>query len=785
MSKASDALKNQLGHMGIDRVGGSEWWKWRREGEVLRAEWIEMRSNYEQRQKTREPCKRVMLYVHGGAYFFGSVDEHRYQLQRHARKLEARVFAPRYRLAPQFPFPCGLYDCLAAYIYLLSVQDASTIVLSGDSAGAGMILSILVILRDQGLPLPAGAVLISPWVDLTHSFPSVSGDNSQDYIPSHGFLARPSRAWPPPNEDDMEQMAMHAVEKAVGESMPRKSTRRERQEAGEAAAEGIITDHDPKNLDPEANKDNPAGPDTPNDRPGNTIPGPGHNLSIMLDNKMIHIKDQIQMYTTNPLISHPLVSPILQPSLGGLPPLLVLTGGGEVLRDEQIYVAHKAANPSKYPPGDAYLSEDPTARETIHRYKPTDVQLQVWDDLCHVAPTLSFTRPAKYMYRSIAQFSAWALACAQNTSIEIPDDDSLSQASSSSSSSSTSSTPSPSSTKPFSSTHFHSKAKDPSSLQQIGKAGDPLPPFKNHMIRQSVSRHGTISPLPHASHLPACTLPPSSIGIIKPIPVRRWLDAKTRQDTKFAKEKRKVQEQRAKEMVKGYSDFAEGDVPPPSALAGRRGVLGKGGEEGDGREGKKRSWGMSLWGRWGSRHDERRVRKADEEGEEKIVVVPEGEGLDRVDDGAKNGKRKSESRSRSGIRRTRQVSNLHQRNGEINDAKIGHHPSEQQQPPPIIPPTPTICPPSPASPNSPPTASFLPPTAEANTSPSSSPPPPPPPTTDTNNSTRTATTTTVHTSTNRPYENGIAYRFKLSTKNPSSSSSSSSSLLKGISIPAP
>lgn len=164
------------------------------------------------------------------------------------------------------------------------------------------------------------------------------------------------------------------------------------------------------------------------DQAASTVPGPGRNLSIMLDGNLVEIKDQIQMYASNQLISHPLVSPILQPSLGGLPPLLILTGGGEMLRDEQIYLAHKAAHPGKYPPSDAHLDEDITGhnRDQVEKWKPTDVQLQVWDDLCHVAPTLSFTRPAKYMYRSVAQFGAWALARAQKTDIEIMDDDDVS-----------------------------------------------------------------------------------------------------------------------------------------------------------------------------------------------------------------------------------------------------------------------------------------------------------------------------------------------------------------------
>ncbi|KAI9840446.1 MAG: hypothetical protein M1837_001602 [Sclerophora amabilis] len=93
ISEAAEALQRQLGPRGIQKVGGKEWWQWRRDDSELKAEWIEMRANYNQRKAKGDEGKRVMLYVHGGAYFFGSVDEHRYQMQRHARKLNARVFA--------------------------------------------------------------------------------------------------------------------------------------------------------------------------------------------------------------------------------------------------------------------------------------------------------------------------------------------------------------------------------------------------------------------------------------------------------------------------------------------------------------------------------------------------------------------------------------------------------------------------------------------------------------------------------------------------------------------
>ena len=392
---------------------------------------------------------------------------------------------------------------------------------------------------------------------------------------------------------------MHAVEQVAGEEMPRKSTNAERREARNSAVQGFSVDHSPKNLHPKENSNNPAGTAGAGERPGNTIPGPGHNISIMIGGELIDIEDQIQMYTTNQLISHPLVSPVLQPSLGGLPPLLVVTGGGEVLRDEQIYLAHKAAKPSQYPPGDAYLDDFPGARELIAKWKPTDVQLQVWDDLCHVAPTLSFTRPAKFMYRSIAQFGAWVLARAQNTEIEIMDDDEVSLISEGSDSESDSEFDKPKQTK---STMKHGVAQGGTAAKdQVGKAGDALPPFKDHMIRQRVDRHGLIFPLDSASSMPALNMSANEIGVIKPGPVAKWLSAKKQWDQKYAREKRRVQKQRAKEMAKGFQSFGNDEVPPPSALAGRRGLSMPKEEK------KKKSWGMSVWSLWGSSHDENTV----------------------------------------------------------------------------------------------------------------------------------------------------------------------------------
>ena len=393
---------------------------------------------------------------------------------------------------------------------------------------------------------------------------------------------------------------MHAVEQIAGEALPRKSSQAQRREAREEAIQGFSVDHTPTDLHPRENADNPFGTEGAGERPGNTIPGPGHDLSIMLKGNLIEIKDQIQMYTTNQLISHPLVSPVLQPSLGGLPPLLIMTGGGEILRDEQIYLAHKAASPAKYPPGEAYLDEYPEARDMIAKWEPTDVQLQVWDDLCHVAPTLSFTRPAKFMYRSIAQFGAWALARAQQTEIEIMDDDELSVISSGSDSESDADKEKPKQTR---STMKNGVAHGGTvEHKHIGRAGDTLPSFKHHMIRERVDRHGNIFSLDPPSSLPALQISSNEIGVIKPGPVQKWMEAKKQWDSKYAREKRRVQKQRAKEMAKGYQSFGNDEVPPPTALAGRRGLSMPKEEK------KSRSWGMSLWSLWGSSHDENTVR---------------------------------------------------------------------------------------------------------------------------------------------------------------------------------
>ncbi|KAE8314746.1 Alpha/Beta hydrolase protein [Aspergillus transmontanensis] len=598
LSSAATALIDQLGPKGLSQVGGKEWWQWRGPVDELQGEWVEMRNDYNERTRARKihgihpSQKRIMFYIHGGAYYFGSLETHRYQMQRHARKIKGRVFAPAYRLAPQFPFPCSLQDCLAAYLFLLKEHKPEEIIFAGDSAGGGMALSLLCILRDQGLPLPAGAILISPWVDLTHSFPSIVKDNPGDYIPPYGFRHRPSAAWPPPNSDEIEAIKKGlgkrpATENGAQEVIPPKGS-----QAQETAVKGYSVHENPSSKEsPNAAND----PDTP---------------KILIDGKTVEIKDQIQMYTTNQLLFHPLVSPVLQPSLGGLPPLQILSGGGEMLRDEQFYVAHKAANPTAYPPSDAFLDEYDPEREALHKYPGTHVQLQVWDDLCHVATTLSFTRPAKYMFRSIAQFGAWALACAQETEIEIVDDTEISPISSDSSDD------------PDTPANAHQGENSKQSVASVGKAGDRLPPFKERMIRQRVDKRGHIYHLEPQASYPVLQIPSSQVGTINPELVKKWLAAKKEWDVKYAKDKLHVQRQRVKELAQCFQQDFMGEVPPPSSLAARRSAPGVMPSRGG-----RKSYPMTMWSNWASRHDERslqREHKKEKEGQSRRTSVEAG-----------------------------------------------------------------------------------------------------------------------------------------------------------------
>lgn len=110
----------------------------------------------------------VILYLHGGSYNSGSINSHRSLVANIAASANIQVLIVDYRLAPENPFPAAVEDTIAAYRWLVENNfSPSRIVVAGDSCGGGLALSLLISLRDANEQLPAAAVCLSPWTDLT------------------------------------------------------------------------------------------------------------------------------------------------------------------------------------------------------------------------------------------------------------------------------------------------------------------------------------------------------------------------------------------------------------------------------------------------------------------------------------------------------------------------------------------------------------------------------------------------------------------------------------------
>ncbi len=134
---------------------------------------------------------RVMLYFHGGGYVIGSIASHREQASFLAAAAGCAALIIDYRLAPEHPFPAALQDARAAYRWLLNNRcDPERIVLAGDSAGGGLAVALLADIRDREEPLPAGAVLLSPWTDLAMTGETIRTRARQDPMLHASQLAR-------------------------------------------------------------------------------------------------------------------------------------------------------------------------------------------------------------------------------------------------------------------------------------------------------------------------------------------------------------------------------------------------------------------------------------------------------------------------------------------------------------------------------------------------------------------------------------------------------------------
>lgn len=141
----------------------------------LQAEWI----------IPQQPIKdKMLLYIHGGGFISGSTLTHRMHVGKFAERCRMRSLLFDYRLAPEHPFPAALEDCTTAYKGVIDRgYKPEDIIVGGESAGATLALSLLLALKEEGIPLPRAAFSISPVTDLSCSAKSFEYNAKNDVAP--------------------------------------------------------------------------------------------------------------------------------------------------------------------------------------------------------------------------------------------------------------------------------------------------------------------------------------------------------------------------------------------------------------------------------------------------------------------------------------------------------------------------------------------------------------------------------------------------------------------------
>jgi acetyl esterase/lipase len=146
-----------------------------------------------------QPLAATVIHFHGGGYCVGSAGTVRSWAAHLSAAVGCKVVLPEYRLAPEHPFPAGLEDARAVVSARTVETSAGSLVLSGDSAGAGLALAVSQSMRDDGEQLPAGCILLSPWLDLgrdRHADPELG---RRDLMLSSAWLEACARAYADPS----------------------------------------------------------------------------------------------------------------------------------------------------------------------------------------------------------------------------------------------------------------------------------------------------------------------------------------------------------------------------------------------------------------------------------------------------------------------------------------------------------------------------------------------------------------------------------------------------------
>lgn len=109
---------------------------------------------------------RAILFIHGGGFVVGEPNFYHMVQAPIAYSAGLKMYSIKYRLAPEYPFPMGLNDCLAVYREMLKTFLAKNIAFCGDSAGGNLVLATIFAAKNEGLSMPKSIALLSPWTDL-------------------------------------------------------------------------------------------------------------------------------------------------------------------------------------------------------------------------------------------------------------------------------------------------------------------------------------------------------------------------------------------------------------------------------------------------------------------------------------------------------------------------------------------------------------------------------------------------------------------------------------------
>ncbi|KAJ3177519.1 hypothetical protein HK101_010217 [Irineochytrium annulatum] len=357
-----------------------------------------------------EPVKRrrkVILYLHGGAYVIGNPAIYRHLTGRIASETGCRLFVPNYRLAPEAPFPAAIHDAFAAYLYLINPNHPTfqssdspiethhhhepylpeDVILMGDSAGGGLCMALLNYLKDYlkfpngdlMIRMPGGAILLSPWVDLTFTSQSWRENAEFDWLPAQAMNIHepiiPATADLPGVAHPLHMYVFgHDNQRTI--PLPSMSSGRTRR-----ASLSI----------------SPTSPSALSSSAYSVWGGRSWRETLLMsaaDRERSRVRD-----VTERMARHPLVSPVFSEDMRGLPPILIQAGESECLRDETLALAYRyhVANDPRRAMQPSGAAGRPGAGFVRH---------EMYKDMVHVFMALAWLPQAKLALKNISGFIA-------------------------------------------------------------------------------------------------------------------------------------------------------------------------------------------------------------------------------------------------------------------------------------------------------------------------------------------------------------------------------------------